>query len=95
MQLTLIGRSYCHLCDEMRVAVQAALQDCALEGAAHLREIDLDEHPALEVRYSEWVPVLLLGSAESGVEICHYHFDRDKWNAATGLAIGRAIAASS
>jgi len=66
-----------------------------LEGAAHLREIDLDEHPALEVRYSEWVPVLLLGSAESGVEICHYHFDRDKWNAATGLAIGRAIAAGS
>jgi len=95
MQLSLIIRSYCHLCDEMRVAVQAALQDSALEGTAHLSEIDLDEHPALEERYSEWVPVLLLGSAESGMEICHYHFDRNKWNAATGLAISRAIAADS
>jgi len=85
MHLTLIGRSYCHLCDEMRVAVKTALQDSGLDRASQLTEIDVDEHPALEDRYSEWVPVLLLGSAESGVEICHYHFDPEKWRAATGL----------
>lgn len=89
MLLTLIGRSYCHLCDDMRVAVTAALSDAGSAATeVALREIDLDEHPALEDRFSEWVPVLLLGSAEQGAEICHYHFDLGKWHAATGFSIG-------
>ena len=95
MQLTLIGRRYCHLCDEMRVAVGAALRGSGLTAAVKLVEIDLDLHPALEDRYSEWVPVLLAGSAESGVEICHYHFDPEKWQAAKALAIARAAEGGS
>ena len=88
MHLTLIGRSYCHLCDEMRLAVTAALAALPAGSAAGtlgsaaafaLTEVDLDDHPAYEDRYGEWVPVLLRGDLTSGVEICHYHFDAEKW----------------
>jgi hypothetical protein len=86
VQLTLIGRAYCHLCDEMRVAVNAALQAAGAPAAgAFVVEIDLDEHPALEERFSEWVPVLLLGTPDEGVEICHYHFDPVQWASHTGF----------
>lgn len=95
MQLTLIGRRYCHLCDEMRVAVEAARQDFGFSGATKLVEIDLDEYPALEDRYAEWVPVLLAGSVEAGVEICHYHFDAEKWRAAVESAIARSAEVGS
>ena len=33
--------------------------------------LDVDEHPALEARWGEWVPVLLHGDHE----LCHYHLD--------------------
>lgn len=89
MRLTLIGRSYCHLCEEMRAALDAALVSAGVTGrSAYIVEIDLDAHPELEDRFSEWVPVLLLGDAETGVEICHYHFDRHRWTSTTGLAFG-------
>jgi hypothetical protein len=88
MRLTLVGRSYCHLCDDMRAALNAALSAAGEAGrSAEIVEIDLDAHPALEDRFSEWVPVLLLGEPETGVEICHYHFDPVQWVASTGLAL--------
>jgi hypothetical protein len=88
VQLTLIGRAYCHLCDDMRAAVGAAIHAAgALAADVRVIEIDLDEHPALEDRFSEWVPVLLLGSADDGVEICHYHFDPAQWALQTGFAV--------
>ena len=89
MRLTLIGRGYCHLCDDMRAALAAALVAAGEAGrSAEIVEIDLDACPALEDRFSEWVPVLLLGEPETGVEICHYHFDPGKWTSTTGLAFG-------
>ena len=33
--------------------------------------IDVDQHPDLEARWGEWVPVLLHGEHE----LCHYHLD--------------------
>ncbi len=90
MQLTLIGRSYCHLCDEMRVAVESALHLAGRSMAdTILSHIDLDDFPALETRYGEWVPVLLLGTLDDGVEICHYHFDHAKWAALMSLPVGQ------
>jgi hypothetical protein len=77
LQLTLIGRSYCHLCDDLRDALVAA---CQADGVAiELREIDVDEHPELEPEYGMLVPVLLKGGASEGIEICHYHFDPAAW----------------
>ena len=96
MQLTLIGRRNCHLCDVMRVALQAALVEAGVAASTvALVEIDLNDHPNLEGRYSEWVPVLLLGSLEEDREICHYHFDAEQWHAATGLGALQAGSANS
>jgi hypothetical protein len=67
---TLLVRAYCHLCDDMR----AALQPLADAAGARITEIDVDAEPALEARYGDLVPVLLLGSVE-GVELCHYRLD--------------------
>ena len=66
-RLTLYGRGYCHLCDDMRQALQPLLE----EFGASLVEIDVDSDPALEDRYGELVPVLLGGEDE----LCHYFLD--------------------
>jgi hypothetical protein len=74
---TLLVRAYCHLCDDMR----AALQPLADAAGARITEIDVDAEPALEARYGDLVPVLLLGSVE-GVELCHYRLDATRVRAA-------------
>jgi thioredoxin reductase (NADPH) len=67
IELTLISRSYCHLCHDMAVA----LEPLAEEFGATVTVVDVDKDPALEARYDEWVPVLLHGD----MELCHYHLD--------------------
>ena len=72
--LTLYGRAWCHLCDEMRDAVAPLVAEyCAV-----LTEIDVDGDPALDARFGERVPVLLLGDAE----LCHYRCDEARVRAA-------------
>lgn len=71
MTLTLLGRAYCHLCDEMR----DALAPLARRYGATVVEHDVDASPALEARFGDLVPVLLLGDAETGIEVCHYVLD--------------------
>lgn len=68
-RLTLLSRSYCHLCEDMLRALEA-LQ------AAHgfdIEVIDIDANARADLlsRYDELVPVLLDGHTE----ICHYHLD--------------------
>ncbi len=65
--LTLYGRSDCHLCDEMRIALERwrARLDFALE----LK--DVDEDPELLARFGDKVPVLM----HNDREICHYVLD--------------------
>nr|WKF56802.1 hypothetical protein HUO10_001270 [Paraburkholderia busanensis] len=65
--LTLYGRAWCHLCDDMRAALEPLLD----EFGAQVEIVDVDSDPELEARYNEWVPVLLC----DGVELCHYHLD--------------------
>lgn len=72
--LTLLTRAYCHLCDEMRDALEPI---AAAHGVA-IVERDVDADPALEARYGDLVPVLFLGDPADGTEICHYVLDRDK-----------------
>lgn len=66
-RLTLYGRGYCHLCDDMRKALQPLID----EFGAQLLEVDVDSDVALEERYGELVPVLL---GDDG-ELCHYFLD--------------------
>lgn len=72
MQLTLLTRAYCHLCDTMR----DALAPLARRYGATVAEFDVDAHPSLEEAYGDLVPVLLRGGADDGVVLCHYHLDR-------------------
>lgn len=78
LRLTLVGRSYCSLCDKMRDACRDAARRDGIE--LTLVQVDLDDHPALETKFGEWVPVLLNGPLETGIEVCHYHFDAAAWD---------------
>jgi len=71
VELTLLVRAYCHLCEEMRTA----LEPLARRAGATIVEIDVDAHPALEAAFGERVPVLLLGGVGDGRELCHYRLD--------------------
>ena len=59
-RLTLLTRAYCHLCDHMR----DALQPLAAAEGARVDELDVDADPALEARFGDRVPVLLLGDVD-------------------------------
>ncbi len=68
--LTLLSRSYCHLCHDMEVAVAPLAEEFGLG----LEVVDVDADPVLEARYDELVPVLL----HRGRELCHYFLDEAK-----------------
>ena len=78
--LTLLSRAYCHLCDELRDALAPVIAGQDVE----VVELDVDAHAALEARFGERVPVLLLGDVEHGRELCHYRLD----DAAVRRALG-------
>jgi len=69
--LTLLSRSYCHLCDDMR----DALLPLAQRHGASVAEIDVDAFPDLDERYGDLVPVVMLGAPAEGVALCHYRLD--------------------
>ena len=66
-RLTLLSRSYCHLCHEMELA----LRPIASELGFSVETLDVDADPELEARFNEMVPVLL----HEGVELCHHFLD--------------------
>jgi len=68
-KLTIYGRSYCHLCDEMVDALQRWCADRGLRTDVEM--IDVDADAALEERFGDRVPVLV----GNGVELCHFHLD--------------------
>jgi hypothetical protein len=66
-QLTVYGRTYCHLCDDMMAALQV------LQGrfAFKLLWVDVDSDSILESRLGDKVPVLM----HDDRELCHYFLD--------------------
>ena len=70
LKLTLISRTYCHLCHEM----EQALRPLAGEFGAEIDILDVDADPELEALYNERVPVLLHGDEE----LCHYFLEITK-----------------
>ena len=74
--LTLYGRKYCHLCDDMA----AALAPLAAEWHFEVRYVDVDTDPALEARYGEDVPVL----ADGVKTLCRHFLDVDRVRAYLG-----------
>jgi thiol-disulfide isomerase/thioredoxin len=69
-RLTLYGRSYCHLCDEMLAALAPLLREFGVA----VDVVDVDSDAALEQRFGTLVPVLL----HADTELCHYHLDTAK-----------------
>ena len=65
--LRLFGNCYCHLCDELRHALEPWRQRYGFEVVF----VDIEGDAALERRFGERIPVLMLGDRE----ICHYFLD--------------------
>ncbi|TKC83873.1 glutaredoxin family protein [Trinickia terrae] len=80
-RLTLYGRAWCHLCDEMR----AELEPLLAEFGAQVTVVDVDTDPVLVALYDELVPVLVC----DGVELCHYRFDAARVRAALAIRAAR------
>ena len=66
-KLTVLSRTYCHLCEDMI----AALEQFQGRYSFEIEVVDIDRHPELEARWGDKVPVLLDGERE----LCHYHLD--------------------
>jgi thiol-disulfide isomerase/thioredoxin len=73
MHFTLYSRSYCHLCDDMLVALEA-LQSPQKPFTVEVIDVDADE--ALVARFDELVPVLFADL--DAPELCHYFLDEAK-----------------
>lgn len=67
VSLILYGRGYCHLCQEMEIALGSLRAEYRFDLVA----MDVDSDPKLEERFGELVPVLMAGETE----LCHYHLD--------------------
>jgi hypothetical protein len=79
VHFTLYSRSYCHLCEDLLLALRSRFSDRYLF-KVDIIDIDLDQD--LVVRYDELVPVLV-GRTDGGnaVELCHYFLDESKVDA--------------
>lgn len=69
LRVTIYVRLYCHLCEDMLVAVNALRSRYGFE----LEIRDVDEDPRLCARFGDRVPVLVAGDDE----ICHYRLDEE------------------
>ena len=68
-KLTVLSRTYCHLCDDMITALENFRGRFSL--AFEFEVIDIDQHPVLEEKWGDKVPVLM----DDEAEICHYFLD--------------------
>lgn len=71
--LTLLSRTYCHLCHDMEAVVRRVAADFGVA----LEVVDVDSDAVLEAQFGELVPVLLHGERE----LCHYFVDADRLRA--------------
>ena len=59
-RLTLIGKPGCHLCDEAREVVASVVAELGAEASVTVDELSILDDPALNQRYWDEIPVLLL-----------------------------------
>ncbi|GAB3611217.1 glutaredoxin family protein [Humibacter ginsengiterrae] len=78
IQLTLIGKPGCHLCDDAREAIRDVTQ--ALPDASHivLEERNILDEPELFDRYADEIPVVLI----DGRQHTYWRVDKERLTAA-------------
>jgi 4a-hydroxytetrahydrobiopterin dehydratase len=62
-EVVLYTRKDCHLCDEAKASIRAAVSLHRLP--IDLREVDIDSDPDLRARYSDDVPVIVVNGVEA------------------------------
>ncbi|HEY9102984.1 glutaredoxin family protein [Chitinimonas sp.] len=67
--LTLYGREYCSLCQQMREELRLLAPDLNLD----VIWLDIDDDDVIERKYNEMVPVL---TGDGDEIICFYHLNR-------------------
>lgn len=80
IRFTLYSRAWCHLCEDMQRALEAALAAIpgGIDYAIDIIDIDTDADiaPELAARYDELVPVLFAGRpGDPPEQLCHYFLD--------------------
>ena len=77
IQLTLITRNHCHLCVDAEAALARVLGRLGAERPEigySVETLDVDQDPNLLAKYSDEVPVLLLG----GEQISFWRIDEER-----------------
>jgi hypothetical protein len=83
--VTLLGKPGCHLCDEAKLVVDRVVADLAAEGrAVQVVERSILDHPELERRFHDDIPVVLVGDAVHG----RWRFDAERLRAAVLRSAG-------
>ena len=77
LQLTLLVKPGCHLCDDARNVIARVLssaQVIRLHESVDFEELNILEHDELRARYAEEIPVLFV----NGKQHSYWHVDADR-----------------
>lgn len=74
VEFILYSRVYCHLCDDMLLALRAFEAEYTFSVTVE----DVDADPALLEQYDELVPVLMGKRGHDTVRLCHYFLDAER-----------------
>ena len=86
VELTLIGKPGCHLCDDAREVIAAVRGELAERGiATSLRELDILQDQQLARLHSENIPVVLIHGRRHAI----WRVDPDRFSAAVEKASRR------
>ncbi|GAA1602323.1 glutaredoxin family protein [Leucobacter chromiireducens] len=68
VQLTLIGKPGCHLCDDAREVIAGVRAELGARGIeTSLEELDIQQDPALARKHSEHIPVVQIGGKRHAI----------------------------
>lgn len=71
VQLTIIGKPDCHLCDVAAGVIDEVVTDLGAEATVEVEKLSILEHSDLHEKYWEQIPVILV----NGAEHAHWHVD--------------------
>jgi hypothetical protein len=83
IQLTLIGKPGCHLCDDARDAINRVTQTLPDASRVAIEERSILDEPELFDRYAEEIPVVLI----DGRQHTYWRVDADRLTAALNAAL--------